>query len=125
MQSASARIRSSAPLSHDDFVSMLRTVEGHLFRRPVCAVARDSLDKFFSSVLARLDVMWDDDCGVCEAHEAILVGEERPPGAYRATRSSSGRLGRATAMHSSSASTCSPRLRKAGIRRVRSISRMT
>lgn len=41
-------------LSHDDLASILRTAESYLFRREVCDVATDSLNKFFSSVIVRL-----------------------------------------------------------------------
>lgn len=41
-------------LSHDDFAAILRTIECYLFRRAVCDVATNSLNKFFSSVIARV-----------------------------------------------------------------------
>ena len=63
-------------LTHDDFASMLRTTESHLFRRSVCDVATNSLNKFFSSVIARLNAVRDDGGNVREAYEAILLGEE-------------------------------------------------
>ena len=63
-------------LSHDDFASMLRTTESYLFLRSVCDVATNSLNKFFSSVIARLSVVRDDGGNVREAYEAILLGEE-------------------------------------------------
>lgn len=63
-------------LTHDDFVSMLRTTESYLFRRTVCDVATNSLNKFFSSVIARLNAVRDDGGNIREAYEAILLGEE-------------------------------------------------
>lgn len=66
----------SGSLSHDDFASMLRTTESYLFRRSVCDVATNSLNKFFSSVIARLNAVRDDGGNICEAFEAILLGEE-------------------------------------------------
>ena len=63
-------------LSHDDFASMLRTTESYLFRRSVCDVATNSLNKFFSSVIARLNAVRDDGGNIREAFEAILLGEE-------------------------------------------------
>ena len=63
-------------LSHDDFASMLRTTESYLFRRSVCDVATNSLNKFFSSVIARLNAVRDDGGNIREAYEAILLGEE-------------------------------------------------
>ena len=63
-------------LSHDDFASMLSTTESYLFRRSVCDVATNSLNKFFSSVIARLNAVRDDGGNIREAYEAILLGEE-------------------------------------------------
>lgn len=63
-------------LSHGDFASMLRTTESYLFRRSVCDVATNSLNKFFSSVIARLNAVRDDGGNIREAYEAILLGEE-------------------------------------------------
>ena len=66
----------SGSLSHDDLASMLRTTESYLFRRSVCDVATNSLNKFFSSVIARLNAVRDDGGNIREAFEAILLGEE-------------------------------------------------
>ena len=55
---------------------MLRTAESYLFRRSVCDVATNSLNKFFSSVIARLNAVRDDGGNIREAFEAILLGEE-------------------------------------------------
>lgn len=64
-------------LSHDDFSSILRTAESYLFRRAVCDVATSSLNKFFSSAIARLVTVRGGDGGdIREAFEAILPGEE-------------------------------------------------
>ena len=63
-------------LSHDDFASILRTAESYLFRRAACDVATNSLNKFFSSVIARLATVREDGGDIREAFEAILLGEE-------------------------------------------------
>ena len=63
-------------LSHDGFVLMLKTTESRLFRRSVCDVATNSLNKFFSSVIARLSSVRDSGGNIREAYEAILLGEE-------------------------------------------------
>ncbi|HIY79813.1 MAG TPA: hypothetical protein IAA42_05195 [Candidatus Olsenella excrementavium] len=55
---------------------MLRTAEGRLFRRSVRDVATNSLNKFFSSVIARLNAVRDDGGNIREAYEAILLSEE-------------------------------------------------
>ena len=55
---------------------MLKTTESHLFRRSVCDVATNSLNKFFSSVIARLSAVRDSGGNIREAFEAILLGEE-------------------------------------------------
>lgn len=66
----------SGSLLHDDFASMLRTTESYLVRRSVCDVATNSLNKFFSSVIARLSSVRDSGGNIREAYEAILLGEE-------------------------------------------------
>lgn len=63
-------------LSHDGLASILRTAESYLFRRAACDVAMNSLNKFFSSVIARLATVRDDGGDIREAFEAILLGEE-------------------------------------------------
>lgn len=55
---------------------MLRTTESYLFRCSVCDVATNSLNKFFSSVIARLNAVRDDGGNIREVYEAILLGEE-------------------------------------------------
>lgn len=55
---------------------MLKATEGYLSRRSVCDVATNSLNKFFSSVIARLNAVRDDGGNIREAFEAILLGEE-------------------------------------------------
>ena len=62
--------------SHEDFVSMLHTVESYLFRRSVCDLATNSLNKFFSSVIARLKGVRENGGSYREAFEAFLLGEE-------------------------------------------------
>lgn len=63
-------------LSHDDLISIRRTAESYLFRRAVCDVATNSLNKFFPSVIARLASVREDGRDIREAFEAILLGEE-------------------------------------------------
>lgn len=63
-------------LSHDDLASILRTAESYLFRRAACDVATNSLNNFFSSVIARLATVREDGGDIREAFEAILLGEE-------------------------------------------------
>lgn len=58
------------------FVTMLRATESCLFHLSVCDVATNSLNKFFSSVIARLNAVRDDGGNISEAYEAILLGEE-------------------------------------------------
>ena len=45
----------------------MRTIESYLFRRAVCDVATNSLNKFFSSVIARLATVREDGGDICEA----------------------------------------------------------
>ena len=63
-------------LPHEDFSSILRTTESYLFRRAACDVATNSLNKFFSSVIARLATVREDGGDIREAFEAIILGEE-------------------------------------------------
>lgn len=64
------------PFTRDDLLAMLRTTESYLFRRSVCDVATNSLNKFFSSVIARLNAVQEEGGNYREAYEAILLGEE-------------------------------------------------
>ena len=56
--------------------SMLRTTESYLFRRTVCDVATNSLNKFILSMIARLNAVQEEGGNYREAFEAILLGEE-------------------------------------------------
>ncbi|MFT9396957.1 MAG: DUF4268 domain-containing protein [Bifidobacterium psychraerophilum] len=59
-----------------DFISMLRTVESYLLRRAVCDVPSNSLNKYFLSVIARLNDVFDSEDGnYREALEALLLSE--------------------------------------------------
>jgi uncharacterized protein with ParB-like and HNH nuclease domain/predicted transport protein len=42
-------------LSHDDFLAMLRLVESYVFRRAVCGVPTNSLNKTFAALVGELD----------------------------------------------------------------------
>lgn len=64
------------PFTRDDLLAMLRTTESYLFRRSVCDVATNSLNKFLSSVIARLNAVQEEGGNYREAYEAILLGEE-------------------------------------------------
>ena len=55
---------------------MLRATDSYLFRRSVRDVATNSLNKFFSSMIARLNAVRGDGGNICETYEAILLGEE-------------------------------------------------
>lgn len=62
--------------SRDDLIRMLRVTESYLFRRSACDVPTNSLDKFFSSTIARLNAVQEEGGNYCEAYLAILLGEE-------------------------------------------------
>lgn len=62
--------------TREDLPSMLRTAESYLFRRTVCDVATNSLNKFFSSVIARLNAVQEESGNYSEAFETILLGKE-------------------------------------------------
>ena len=55
---------------------MRRATESCLFPRSVCDVTTNSLNKFFSSVIARLNAVRDGDGNIREAYEAIFLGED-------------------------------------------------
>ena len=106
--------------TRDDFLGMLRTTESYLFRRSVCDVAANNLNKFFSSVIARLNAVQEEGGNYREAYEVILLGEGGAQrGACPVTKSSSARSGRATATPSAADSTCSRRWRTATTPRTR------
>lgn len=57
-------------------LSMLTTVESYLFRRTVCDCPTNSLQKFFSSLIGRLDrVQEDEGSNYVEAFHAFLLNE--------------------------------------------------
>lgn len=63
---------------HDDFVSMLRSLVSYVFRRMVCGLQSNSLNKFFLAFIKRLDDLRTqsvDGFDYREAFEAILLGE--------------------------------------------------
>lgn len=69
-----------AAFCHDDFVSMLRTLEAYIFRRMVCDLASNGLNRFFLSLVARLKELRDEgELNYREAFEAILLGESGTP----------------------------------------------
>lgn len=61
-------------LLYDDLASILRIAESYLFRRAACDVATNSLNKFFSSMIARLATVREDGGDIRKAFEAILLG---------------------------------------------------
>ena len=61
--------------SREDFISMLDTLESYLLRRAVCDCGTNSLDKFFSSIIARLNKVQDEGGDYYEAFEAYLLNE--------------------------------------------------
>ena len=59
----------------EDFCALLDTVESYLFRRAVCDVATNSLNKFFSSLIARLARVRAEGGAYLEAFCAMLLNE--------------------------------------------------
>ena len=59
----------------DDFCALLDTLESYLFRRAVCDVATNSLNKFFSSLIARLARVRAEGGAYLEAFCAMLLNE--------------------------------------------------
>lgn len=60
----------------DGLLSMFKTVESYLFRRTICDCPTNSLQKFFSSIIGRLDrVQEDEGLSYVNAFEAFLLNE--------------------------------------------------
>lgn len=60
----------------DGLLSMLATVESYLFRRTICDCPTNSLQKFFSSLIGRLDrVQEDEGSSYVQAFDAFLLNE--------------------------------------------------
>ncbi len=59
----------------DDFVAMVRIVESYLFRRMVCDAPSNGLNKFFPSLVARLNKVQTGGDNYLEALSAMLMGE--------------------------------------------------
>ena len=57
------------------FLRMLKLTESYVFRRSVCDVATNSLNKFLPSVIAKLNKVQDDGGDYAEAFEAFLMLE--------------------------------------------------
>lgn len=62
-------------LTRDDLLAILSTLESYLFRRSVCDCATNSLQKFFSSLIARLARVCDEKRNYLQALQAYLLGE--------------------------------------------------
>ena len=61
--------------ARDGLLSMLADTESYLFRRTVCDCATNSLQKFFSSLIGRLNRVQDEGGDYVEAFEAFLLNE--------------------------------------------------
>lgn len=59
----------------EQFLRMLRLVESYVFRRSVCGVATNSLNRFLPSVIAKLNKVQDEGGNYSEAFEAFLLLE--------------------------------------------------
>lgn len=58
-----------------DFVAMVRLLESYIFRRAVCDAPTNSLNKFFPSVIAKLNKVQEDGGNYREAYESYLFLE--------------------------------------------------
>lgn len=57
------------------FLNMLKLTESYVFRRSICDVATNSLNKFLPSVIAKLNKVQDDGGDYAQAFEAFLMLE--------------------------------------------------
>lgn len=58
-----------------DFIAMVRLLESYIFRRAVCDAPTNSLNKFFPSIIAKLNKVQDEGGSYREAYEAYLYLE--------------------------------------------------
>ena len=58
-----------------DFVAMVRLLESYIFRRAVCDAPTNSLNKFFPSVIAKLNKVQEEGGNYREAYEAYFLLE--------------------------------------------------
>ena len=65
--------------SHDEFLGMLDVIESFLFRRAACDVPTHGLNRWFPSLIARLDKVKDDGSNYAEALTAFLLNEAGTP----------------------------------------------
>ena len=63
----------------DDFVGMLDMVESYLFRRAVCDLPTNGLNRYFPSIIARMNKVQDDGGNYREALTAFLLNEAGTP----------------------------------------------
>lgn len=61
--------------SHDDLITLLATTESYLFRRAVCYGSSQGLNKFFPSLIGRLNHVQDEGGNYVEAYQAMLLNE--------------------------------------------------
>lgn len=61
------------------FVSMLDTIESYLFRRAACDIPSHGLNRYFPSLIARLDRLQDEGGNYAEALTAHLLNEAGTP----------------------------------------------
>ena len=68
--------RDKNAFDNEALASMLATIEAYLFRRTVCDCPTNSLQKFFSSLIGRLNHIQDESgANYVEAFEALLLNE--------------------------------------------------
>ncbi len=65
--------------SYDDFLGMLGMIESFLFRRAACDVPTHGLNRWFPSLIARLNKVQDDGGNYAEALTAFLLNEAGTP----------------------------------------------
>ena len=66
-------------LSHEEFLSMIATLESYLFRRAVCDCETSVLSSFVASLIARLEAVRGEGGNVAEALCAMLLNEAGTP----------------------------------------------
>lgn len=70
---------SRGAFGRDDFLRMLDVVESYVFRRAVCDLPSHGLNRYFPSLVARLDKLQDEGGNYVEAFIAYLLNEAGTP----------------------------------------------
>lgn len=66
-------------ITEPQLIILLHTIESYLFRRSVCDIPSNGLNKFFSSIIARVNKVRGEGGNVAEAVQTLLLAERNTP----------------------------------------------